>query len=387
MKETLEFLTNITPPRRYPNVASLDKVANYLKERFENLGLSVCFKEYEVEGNIYKNVVATLNETYKYNKRLIIGAHYDVCGDTQGADDNGSGIAGVVESAKRLVELKEKLPFCVEFVCFTLEEPPHFGKESMGSYQYAHYLKQNNIEVIGMINYEMIGYFTNDNVDLSQFAPFITKNVDADITKGDFIAFVSDEQSNDFLSLFDFEKCKKELPLIEAMIPTPYNRVTASDHLNFWDFGYKAIMVTDTAYFRNKNYHTLNDTYETVDIDKIGLVIDLVVNGLLHFVENILKNDPYLMKLANIYVDNCSISISTRTVAHDFAMEYLQKYYLFDFNEAVDYFDVMMDTIDVSHREYDITCYRDVEAYNRLKLEIQESYEIEDIEKMVNKKG
>jgi hypothetical protein len=87
----------------------------------------------------------------------------------------------------------------VEFVCFTLEEPPYFGTEFMGSHVYAKSLHDNNIDVIGMINYEMIGYFTNENVDLSKLSMFITKK-QADISKGNFIAAVCDEQSKDFMN-------------------------------------------------------------------------------------------------------------------------------------------------------------------------------------------
>ncbi len=136
-----------------------------------------------------------------------------------------------------------------------------------------------DIDVIGMINYEMIGYYTNENVDLSKLSMFITKK-QADISKGNFIAIVSDEQSQEFMNEFDFEKIDKKIEYVEAMIPTPINQITASDHLNFWKFGYKAIMVTDTAHFRNPNYHTANDTLETLNLEKMQYVIDLVVDGI-----------------------------------------------------------------------------------------------------------
>jgi len=91
---------------------------------------------------------------------------------------------------------------------------------------------------------------------------------------------VCNEQSQDFLSDFDFENIDKEIEYVEAMIPTPINQITASDHLNFWKFGYKAIMVTDTAFFRNPNYHTANDTLETLNLEKMQYVVDLAVNAI-----------------------------------------------------------------------------------------------------------
>lgn len=277
MKETLEFLTQIEPPRNYKNINSLNQVADYLQNRFIELGLETSFQEYEVDGKIYKNVIGSLNPHYE--KRLIVGAHYDVCGDIQGADDNASAVAGVIQTAKQLSQIKESLPFRVDFVCFSLEEPPYFGTNDMGSYRYAKYLVENSIDVIGMINYEMIGYFTDEEVDISKFQVFIQKS-DADTSKGNFIAMISDEQSLEFLNTFRFDSVEKQIKHIEAMIPTPLNLITASDHLNFWKFNIPSIMVTDTAHFRNPNYHTKNDTLETLDLEKMGYVIDLVVKGI-----------------------------------------------------------------------------------------------------------
>ena len=283
MLETLKYLTQIQPPRNYRNIDSLNNVALYLEDRFKDIGLETYFQNYVVDNNEYKNVIATLNP--QYEKRLIIGAHYDVCGNFQGADDNASAVAGLIQTAKQLYAIKDILPIRIDFVCFTLEEPPYFGTQNMGSYVYAKYLFDNKIDVIGMINYEMIGYFTNENVDLSKLSMFITKK-QADISKGNFIAMVCNEQSQNFMSEFDFENIDKNIEYVEAMIPTPINQITASDHLNFWKFGYKAIMVTDTAHFRNPNYHTENDILETLDVNKMQCVVNLVVESIKEMTKN-----------------------------------------------------------------------------------------------------
>ena len=288
MLETLKYLTQIQPARNFRNIDSLNNVALYLENRFKDIGLKTFFQNFIVDKNEYKNVIATLNP--QYEKRLIIGAHYDVCGNFQGADDNASAVAGLIQTAKQLYEIKDILSFRIDFVCFTLEEPPYFRTENMGSHVYAKYLFDNKIDVVGMINYEMIGYYTNENVDLSKLSMFITKK-QADISKGNFIAMVCDEQSQDFMNDFDFENVDKKIEYVEAMISTPINQITASDHLNFWKFGYKAIMVTDTAFFRNPNYHTINDTLETLDIEKMYQVVDLVFCGILNLFKelNIIK--------------------------------------------------------------------------------------------------
>lgn len=283
MLETLKYLTQIKPARNYRNIDSLNNIASYLEDRFKQIGLETSFQNYIVDNNEYKNIIATLNS--KYEKRLIIGAHYDVCGNFQGVDDNASAVAGLIQTAKQLYKIKDILPIRIDFVCFTLEEPPYYGTQNMGSHVYAKYLFDNKIDVIGMINYEMIGYYTNDNVDLSEFSMFITKK-QADISKGNFIAMVSDEQSEDFMNEFDFQQINKQMEYVEAMLPTPINQVTASDHLNFWKYGFKAIMVTDTAHFRNPNYHTQNDTLETLDVNKMQYVVDLVVDGIKQIAKN-----------------------------------------------------------------------------------------------------
>lgn len=280
MIETLEYLTQIKPARNYLNISSLNKVADFLKNKLNCLGLETSFQNFIVENREYKNVVASLNT--HFTKRLVIGAHYDICGDFQGADDNASAVAGLIETAKELFKIKEKLNFRVDFVCFTLEEPPYFGTENMGSFVYAKYLYENKIDILGLINYEMIGYYTQNNVDISKLESFITKK-QADTTKGNYIAMVSNNESKAFLEKFDFHNINKEIEYVEAVIPSPINQITASDDLNFWQFGFNAIMVTDTAFFRNPNYHTKFDTLETLNTEKMKEVVDLIVKGVMNF--------------------------------------------------------------------------------------------------------
>ena len=277
MYDTLQYLTQIKPSRNYKNIKSLNKVAEYIKSRFESIGLKVTFQEFVVAGKVYKNVIASLNPEYK--KRLVFGGHYDVCGDIQGADDNASAVAGILESAAQLYKWKKDLNFRIDFVAFTLEEPPYFATEKMGSYQYAKYLKDNKIDVIGMINYEMIGYFTDE--PNSQDYPLEEMKVFYP-TIGDFIAIVSNESSVKLLDKLDFTNCDKKIKSYNIVLPDIYADITASDHLNFWQFGFEAIMVTDTAYFRNKNYHTVDDTLETIDFKKMQYVIDMVVEGVVN---------------------------------------------------------------------------------------------------------
>jgi len=205
-------------------------------------------------------------------RTLIIGGHYDVQGNKPGADDNASAIAGLIETSKILKD--KNLDIRIEFVAFTLEEPPFFGTKKMGSYIHAKSVKDRNI--IGMINYEMIGYFSDK--ENSQKYPILVKmfmiNYDFP-TIGNFIGFVANSKSKEFLELFDIENTYSEIETFPIIIPRLVESTTASDHLNYWKFDIPAVMITDTAHFRNPNYHKKTDTVDTLDLNKMKQSIEL----------------------------------------------------------------------------------------------------------------
>jgi len=271
MIDTLHTLTEIQPPRNYRNISSLNEIADYIKLRFEENGLEVSFQEYTIFGFTYKNVIGVMNPDNK--RTLIVGGHYDVQGNKPGADDNASAVAGLVETSKILKD--KNLDLRIEFVAFTLEEPPFFGTKKMGSYIHANSIK-NRTDIIGMINYEMIGFFSDE--EWSQEYPLSLKLIMKDVkfpTTGDFIAFVSNKNSEDFLNSLNIENTQKDIKTFELVIPKFIEKKTASDHLNYWKFDIPAIMITDTAYFRNKNYHKKTDSIDTLNLLKMKQVIEL----------------------------------------------------------------------------------------------------------------
>jgi Zn-dependent M28 family amino/carboxypeptidase len=229
----------------------------------------------------YKNVIGVLND--HVNKTLIVGGHYDVCGNQQGADDNASAVAGVIETAKKLKE-NGFSKYRIEFVAFTLEEPPFFNTRKMGSYVHAKSKVKDRDNIIGMINYEMIGFYSEK--ENSQRFPFILKHLIPSFrevkfpTIGNFIGIVSNKKSTDFLKNFNFSSIDKKIESFEMVVPKLLEPVTASDHLNYWKFDIPAIMITDTAHFRNPNYHKKTDTLETLDQSKMQYVINMVVSGI-----------------------------------------------------------------------------------------------------------
>ncbi|WP_281988980.1 M28 family peptidase [Aquimarina aggregata] len=275
IKEHLTKITKSKVYRNHTNIEQLNKIADYIKTEFSKYSDEVSFQEYSVENKKYKNVICSFGLEHK--KRIVIGAHYDVCGNQEGADDNASGVVGLIELS-RLLQGK-KTNYRIDLVAYTLEEPPYFRTNKMGSFIHAKSLHDANIDVYGMISLEMIGYFSD--VPNSQHYPVASLSSIYG-NKGDYITLVnkSNKQkfARDFCSIF---KNNKTIKTTIFDNPMSLESVELSDHLNYWKLGYDALMVTDTAFLRNKNYHRNSDKMETLDFDKMAKVIDGVLLTLL----------------------------------------------------------------------------------------------------------
>ncbi|MBL1221393.1 M28 family peptidase [Chryseobacterium sp. L7] len=276
VKSHLTALTQTPEFRNHKNIDQLNTVAEYIRQNFSKYGDSTAFQEYPVDGKIYKNVITSFGTEHK--KRIIIGAHYDVCGDQQGADDNATGVTALLELARMLK--RQKLNYRIDLVAYTLEEPPYFRTENMGSYIHAKSLKDNHVEVYGMASVEMIGYFKDEKNSQSYplgMLSWVYGN------KGDFITLVKKFSAGNFVN--NFTTNFKEANQIKTETFTAPKFVTGtdfSDHLNYWKLGYSALMITDTSFFRNKNYHEPTDTLETLDLPRMTQVIDGIFLSLIH---------------------------------------------------------------------------------------------------------
>jgi len=270
LQEDLEIITKTPKARNYKNIATLNKVANYIKTELQKVCDTTSYQNYKVVNKTYKNVIASIGVDHK--KRIIIGAHYDVCGDSEGADDNASGVVGLLELARKLS--KEKLKYRIDFVAYTLEEPPFFRTEQMGSFIHAKYLYENKIDVKGMLCLESIGYY-NEKPNSQDF-PMKGMNLIYG-NKGDFITVIQRNKAQDFSNQVENLMEKKSLIKTESFKGDANTKgIDFSDHLNYWKFNYDAVMITNTAFFRNKNYHTDKDVMKTLDLKKMNLVIEQV---------------------------------------------------------------------------------------------------------------
>ncbi|MDF1676323.1 MAG: M28 family peptidase [Vicingaceae bacterium] len=268
IKQHLVNITKTEKFRNHKNINQLNEIANYIKTSFQTYTDSITFQEFDVNGKTYKNVIASFGTEHK--KRVIIGAHYDVCGNQEGADDNASGVVGLLELARMLKD--KQLNYRIDLVAYTLEEPPHFKTEYMGSYIHAKYLKDNNIDIYGMLSVEMIGYFSDEKK--SQTYPVGLLSLFYG-NKGNYITLVRKFGSGKFARKFvKHYKKSKTINTKKFTGPKFLSGIDFSDHLNYWKFGFSALMITDTSFYRNFNYHEPTDTIETLDIKRMARVIN-----------------------------------------------------------------------------------------------------------------
>jgi len=255
--------------RGYNQQDALERSIEYISSEFKSYGYDLYSQIYTVKGGEYKNIWVEKKGNGLPDKVLVAGAHYDTVSGTPGADDNASGMAALLELARLLAD--EQTDKTLQFVAFTLEEPPFFRSRYMGSYVYAKGLKERSVDVTGMICLESIGYFVD--APGSQMFPLpILRFFYPE--KGNFITFVSNLNSRAFL-----DRAKKSfmkgtiLPVESFSALSIVPGVDLSDHRSFWKFGYKAIMVTDTAFYRNPNYHGPGDLAETLDYSRMAEVV------------------------------------------------------------------------------------------------------------------
>lgn len=274
LQKHVAFLTSVSPARSFENTASLNLCADYISDHFDNLGLSPSRQHYSDDQYPFQNVLASYLPEKR--ERVVLGAHYDVCGPFMGADDNASGVAGLLEIARLISKKKPNLEYGIDFVAYSTEEPPYFRGNLMGSYVHAESISQNSMNVKLMVVLEMIGYFSDEPNSQKYPIGFLGKIYP---TTANFIALVG--RAKEFADIRNFKTSFKAAGNIDVRSinsPASFDGLDRSDHRNYWKFGMKALMVTNTSFYRNTHYHTDGDSPEILDFDKMKEV----VNGTYH---------------------------------------------------------------------------------------------------------
>ncbi|MEM7166210.1 MAG: M28 family peptidase [Planctomycetota bacterium] len=254
--------------RNQLDMPGLRVAEQFLTTSFAAAGLPPQYHEYECRGTTVRNIEAELLGTVRPAEIIVIGAHYDAYTGTS-ADDNASGTAAVLELARVFAGTPQ--PRTIRFLAFVNEEPPFFQQPgAMGSEVYAGRCKERDEKIVAMLSLEMLGYYSTE--PNSQQYPWPLKWLYP--STGDFVAFVGSYSNRRLVRqcIRAFRE-KTQFPSEGAALPSNIPGVEYSDHWAFSYHGYSAAMVTDTAFFRNNNYHTLHDTPDTLDYERMARVV------------------------------------------------------------------------------------------------------------------
>lgn len=259
-------------PRDASHVANLDAAAAWLRGELERTGAVVSEQTWPVDGETYRNVLARFGPDSA--ELVVVGAHYDVCGPLPGADDDASGVAGLLELARLLAA--HPPPLAVELAAYSLEEPPYWATPQMGSAQHADALVRAGQRVRAMLSLEMLGYFRDEPGSQSylHFGPLSAGRPD----RGNFIAVVGNLEQESLVARVAgaMRAAGGPVPVESLSAPAWLPGIDFSDHRNFWARGFPAVMITDTAFLRNPNYHEPGDTPETLDYVRMAAVVAAV---------------------------------------------------------------------------------------------------------------
>lgn len=254
--------------RHVQRAGSLERAAEYISRQFRLSGFKVEEQAYLVDGTEVKNLLVEIRGSERADEIVVVGAHYDSYLGSPGADDNATGVAAVIEIAKRLREVQPKRT--LRFIAYTQEERPNGSRGTMGSQVYARACRQKSENVVAALALESMGYYSDALFSQLYPPPFCFCYP----LRGNFIAFIGDTSSRNLVhtciaSFRSHTAFPSEGVASWRWIPG----VGSSDHEPFWQEGYPGLMITTTAPFRNPHYHKKSDLPENVDFEKMAVVV------------------------------------------------------------------------------------------------------------------
>jgi len=253
--------------RRSEHMAALNRAADYIEAQLRSYGYVPAVREFGDKP--YRNISVELHGREKQDQIIVIGAHYDTVWGTPGADDNASGVAGLLEIARALQG--KRFPRSVRLIAFCNEEEPFYGTDDMGSRVSAEHSRNRDENIVAMFSLEMIGYYADE--PRSQRYPHVIRPFYPD--KGDFIAFVGNLDSRYVLHRAIAAFRRQRVFPSEGMVAPEWlvPDIRRSDQASYWFFGYPGVMITDTSNFRNYGYHNMGDTWKTLDYGRMARLV------------------------------------------------------------------------------------------------------------------
>ena len=261
----VDRLAGLIGPRHLEHPKSIEATIGYIKGQWTEMGHQVRDEIYgALEYQATNLIVEELGST-RPDEIVLLGAHYDTVEITPGADDNASAVAVLLEVSRLLRGYQGKRK--ARYVAFACEEPPYFNLDLMGSQHHARESRERDDKIVGMLCLEMVGYF-KDEVG-SQQVPLTIPKIFHRLfpRRGNFLAAVGNLSSKRLCWAFrrGFKRGARRMPLLTLCLPEAIHEIRMSDNSSFWDQGYPALMLTDTAFLRNPNYHLMSDTPDTLD--------------------------------------------------------------------------------------------------------------------------
>lgn len=274
MRSHVTMLSETLYPRHWIHATNLSNCADYITTHFTNAGAVVQTQSVVAHGRQYCNVIARFG--VGQGSKLVVGAHYDACGETPGADDNASGVAALIELGYLLGSNQPSRE--IELVAYVLEEPPFFRTPMMGSAVHAASIATEKETIVGVIVLETVGYFSEARGSQS-YPSLLLKLIYP--SRGNFIAVIGRWDQGQWVKRVKVGmKGATDLPVYSIRAPSVVPGIDFSDHLNYWPLGFNALMITDTAFYRNKAYHEKGDTADRLDYERMCKVVVAVFEAL-----------------------------------------------------------------------------------------------------------
>ncbi len=267
LRSDVQMLAGTIGRRNSENYSGLQKAAKFLEAELQNAGYEVRRQRYQIDGKDYDNLEVEIKGSDRPDQIILIGAHYDSAALSPAANDNASGAAATLELAKYFAQSKPART--LRFVEFVNEELPFSWTDNMGSLVYAKAAKAKGETIMAMMSLESLGYYSDRSNSQSYPAPLSLFYPSV----GNFISFIGNVDSRKVVrtAIHDF-RLKAKFPSEGAALPNAIPGVGWSDHWSFWQAGYPAIIVTDTATYRDPHYHQIDDRPENLDYDRFARV-------------------------------------------------------------------------------------------------------------------